>query len=154
MLPNNKLIRWLGVIPLAAGLYLGGYPSYAQPVFFYQYLGRLCVRIFAGKGIATYHVLAAALLILGIIMCAPVQRGLSSKPLRWLGSISMGIFVLHVTLMQFLGRPLQNLFLNMGMSYPLMVLIVYLILLTALLLLAWAFHHTVERLLDRILLRF
>lgn len=153
-LADTGKVRLLGVIPLLAGLYLGGYPSYAQPVFFYRYLGRLCAHIFAGKGIATYHILAAGLLILGVIMCVPVQRFLSARPLQWLGSISMGVFVLHVTVMQFMGRPLQNLFLGMGMSYALMVLVVYLILLTALLLLAWGFHHTVERLLDKILARF
>lgn len=154
VLADSRRVRRLALIPLAAGLYLGGYPSYAQPVFFYRYLGRLCSHIFAGKGIATYHVLAAALLILGIIMCKPVQRGLSVKPLRWLGSISMGVFVLHVTVMQFVGRPLRDLFLGMGMSYPLMVLAVYLILLVLLLLLAWGFHNTVERLQEKVLSRF
>ena len=154
VLADNRRNRWLALIPLAAGLYLGGYPSYAQPVFFYRCLGRLCQHIFAGKGIATYHVLAAALLILGIIMCKPVQRGLSVKPLRWLGSVSMGVFVLHVTVMQFVGRPLQNMFLGMGMSYPLMVLVVYLILMVLLLLLAWGFHNTVERLQEKLLSRF
>lgn len=75
------------------------------------------------------------------------------KPLQWLGSISMGVFVLHVTVMQFVGRPLQKMFLEMGMSYPLMVLVVYLILLVLLLLLAWGFHNTVERLQGKILSR-
>ena len=154
VLADSRRVRRLALIPLIAGLYLGGYPSYAQPVFFYRYLGRLCSHIFAGKGIATYHVLAAALLILGIIMCPPVQRGLSVKPLRWLGSISMGVFVLHVTVMQFVGRPLRDMFLGMGMSYPLMVLAVYLILLVLLLLLAWGFHNTVERLQEKVLSRF
>lgn len=154
VLSDSRRIRWLALIPLAAGLYLGGYPSYAQPVFFYRYLGKICAHIYAGKGIATYHVLAAGLLILGIIMCAPVQRWLSARPLQWLGSVSMGVFVLHVTVMQFLGRPLQKLFLGMGMSYALMVLIVYLILLPTLLLLAWGFHNTVERLLSKLLSRF
>lgn len=153
VLADSRRNRWLALIPLAAGLYLGGYPSYAQPVFFYRYLGKLCSYIFANKGIATYHVLAAALLILGIIMSNPVQRGLSAKPLQWLGSISMGVFVLHVTVMQFVGRPLQNMFLEMGMSYPLMTLVVYLILLVLLLLLAWGFHNTVERLQEKILSR-
>lgn len=153
VLADCRRIRWLALIPLAAGLYLGGYPSYAQPVFFYRYLGKLCSHIFANKGIATYHVLAAALLILGIIMSNPVQRGLSAKPLQWLGSISMGVFVLHVTVMQFVGRPLQNMFLEMGMSYPLMTLVVYLILLVLLLLLAWGFHNTAERLQEKILSR-
>ena len=136
---------------MAAGLYLGGYPSYAQPVFFYRYLEKLCPHIYMGKGIATYHVLAAGLLILGIIMCAPVQRGLSIKPLQWLGSISMSVFVLHIIVLQFAGRPLQDLFLKMGMSYPLMVLIVYLILLVVLLALAWGFKNTVERMQSKIL---
>lgn len=148
---ESRRIRWLGAAFLAAGLYLGGYPSYAQPVFFYRYLGKLCTHIYANKGIATYHVLAAGLLILGIIMCVPVQRGLSTKPLQWLGSISMGVFVLHVTVLQFVGRPLRDLFLGMGMGYPLMALIVYLILLAALLLLAWGFKNTVERLLGKFL---
>ena len=76
------------------------------------------------------------------------------KPLRWLGSVSMGVFVLHVTVMQFVGRPLQNMFLGMGMSYPLMVLVVYLILMVLLLLLAWGFHNTVERLQEKLLSRF
>lgn len=154
VLAGGRHSGWLALIPLAAGLYLGGYPSYAQPVFFYRYLGRLCPYIYAGKGIATYHVLAAALLILGIIMCKPVQRGLSVKPLRWLGTISMGVFVLHVTVMQFVGRPLRDMFLGMGMSYPLMVLAVYLILIVLLLLLAWGFHNTVERLQEKLLSRF
>ena len=143
--------RWLGLIPLAAGLYLGGYPSYAQPVFFYRYLEKLCSHIYMGKGIATYHALAAGLLILGIIMCVPVQRGLSSRPLQWLGSISMSVFVLHIIVLQFAGRPLRDLFLKMGMSHPLMVLIVYLILLAVLLVLAWGFKNTVERLQSKIL---
>ena len=151
---DSRRVRWLALIPLAAGIYLGGYPSYAQPVFFYRYLGKLCTHIYANKGIATYHALAAGLLILGIIMCVPAQRGLSTKPLQWLGSISMGVFVLHVTVLQFVGRPLRDLFLGMGMSYPLMVLIVYLILLVVLLLLAWGFKNTVERLQNKILLRF
>lgn len=153
VLADSRRVRWLALIPLVAGLYLGGYPSYAQPVFFYRYLGKLCPYIYANKGIATYHALAAALLILGIIMSNTAQRGLSVKPLQWLGSISMGVFVLHVTVMQFVGRPLQKMFLEMGMSYPLMVLVVYLILLVLLLLLAWGFHNTVERLQGKILSR-
>lgn len=142
-----------GADPLGGRPVSGGYPSYAQPVFFYRYLGKLCPYIYANKGIATYHALAAALLILGIIMSNTAQRGLSVKPLQWLGSISMGVFVLHVTVMQFVGRPLQKMFLEMGMSYPLMVLVVYLILLVLLLLLAWGFHNTVERLQGKILSR-
>ena len=149
---NSRRIRWLALIPLTAGVYLGGYPSYAQPVFFYRWLGKLCTQIFANKGIATYHILAAGLLILGIIMCVPVQGVLSARPLQWLGSISMSVFVLHSTVIQFVGRPLQELFLGMGMSYPLMVLVVYLILLVVLLLLAWGFKNTVERLTNKILL--
>lgn len=151
---ESRRIRWLALIPLAAGFYLGGYPSYAQPVFFYRYLGKLCTHIFANKGIATYHVLAAGLLILGIILCVPVQKALSAKPLRWLGAMSMDVFVLHAIVLQFVGRPLQDLFLGMGMSYSLMVLVVYLILLVVLLLLAWGFKNTVGRLQDKILLRF
>ena len=64
----------------------------------------------------------------------------------------MSVFVLHSTVIQFVGRPLQELFLGMGMSYPLMVLVVYLILLVVLLLLAWGFKNTVERLTNKILL--
>lgn len=154
MLKDNRRNRWLALVPLLAGLYLGGYPSYATPVFFYRYLGEICTHIYANKGIATYHILGAGLLILGILMCVPVQRALSVKPLRWLGSISMGVFVLHVTVLQFVGRPLRDWFLGMGMEYPLMVLIVYLILLILLLLLAWGFKNTVERLLEKGLRRF
>ena len=153
ILVDSRRVRRLALIPLMAGLYLGGYPSYAQPVFFYHYLGRIYPYIFGNKGIATYHILAAALLILGIIMSNPVQRGLSVKPLQWLGSLSMGVFVLHIIVLQFVGRPLQNMFLEMGMSYPLMTLAVYLILLVLLLLLAWGFHNTVERLAEKILSR-
>ena len=153
-LKDNRRNRWLALVPLAAGLYLGGYPSYATPVFFYGYLGKLCTYIYANKGIATYHTLGAGLLILGILMSIPVRRGLSARPLRWLGSISMGVFVLHVTVMQFVGRPLRDWLLEMGMEYPLMVLIVYLILTAVLLLLAWGFKSTVERLLEKALRRF
>lgn len=153
VLSDSRHIRWLALIPLSAGLYLGGYPSYAQPVFFYRYLGKINTLIFKGGLTATYHVLAAALLIWGIIMCAPLQKWLSAKPLQWLGSVSVGVFVLHVTVIQFLGRPLQKLFLGIGMPYALMVLIVYLILLPALLLLAWGFRNTVEHLTNKALSR-
>ncbi len=151
---DSRLVRWLAVPVLLAGLYLGGYPSYATPVFFYRYLGKLSTHIYANKGIATYHLLGAGLLILGILMSPTVQRGLSVKPLRWLGSISMGVFVLHVTLMQFVGRPLRDWLSGKGMSYPLMVLTVYLILLVLLLLLAWGFHNSVERLQEKLLKMF
>lgn len=151
VLSDSRRIRWLALIPLAAGLYLGGYPSYAQPIFFYRYLGKIRVHIFAGRGIATYHVLAAGLLILGIIMCMPVQRWLSARPMQWLGSVSMGVFVLHITVLQFLGRPLKKLFLGIGMPYALMILVIYLILLPVLLLLAWGFRNTVERLTNKVL---
>lgn len=102
-----------------------------------------------GKGIATYHILGAGLLILGILMSIPVQRGLSARPLRWLGSVSMGVFVLHVTVMQFAGRPLRDWLLGMGLSYPLTVLLVYLALLAVLLPAAWGFKNSVERLLEK-----
>lgn len=151
---DSRLTRWLAVPVLLAGLYLGGYPSYATPVFFYRYLGKLSAHIYANKGIATYHLLGAGLLILGILMSPPTQRGLSARPLCWLGSISMGVFVLHVTVMQFVGRPLRDWLLGMGMNYPLMVLIVYLTVLLLLLLLAWGFHITVERLQERVLKMF
>lgn len=153
VLKDNRRNRWLAVVPLAGGLYLGGYPSFAAPVFFYQYLGKLCTHIYANKGIATFHTLGAGLLILGILMSGPVQRGLSAKALRWLGSVSMGVFVLHVTVMQFVGRPLRDWLLGMGMDYALMVLVVYLILTAILLLLAWGFKNTVERLLEKALRR-
>lgn len=146
---ENRKLRFLGLLPLVAGIYLGGYPSGTQPVFFYRYLAKLCS--FTLKMIPTYHVLGAGLLILGIILCAPAQRALSAKPLRWLGSVSMGIFTLHAILIQFAGRPLRDLFLSMGMGYPLMTLSVWLILCAILLLLAWGFKHTVERFCDKVL---
>lgn len=154
LVKDNRRYRWAALFPLAAGLYLGGYPSFAAPVFFYQYLGKLCTQIYANKGIATFHTLGAGLLILGILMSGAVQRGLSARPLRWLGSVSMGVFVLHVTVMQFVGRPLRDWLLGMGMDYALMVLVVYLILTAVLLLLAWGYKNTVERLLEQVLRRF
>ncbi|GFH93513.1 hypothetical protein IMSAGC003_00039 [Lachnospiraceae bacterium] len=149
VLADNRRNRWLALLPLVGGLYLGGYPSYATPVFFYRYLGKLCPYIYGGKGIATYHILGAGLLILGILMSVPVQRGLSARPLRWLGSVSMGVFVLHVTVMQFAGRPLRDWLLGMGLSYPLTVLLVFLALLAVLLPAAWGYKNSVERLLEK-----
>lgn len=148
---ESRQVRWLGLIPLAAGLYLGGYPSYAQPVFFYRYLGKIGTHILANRTIFFYHILGAGLLVLGIVLCVPVQKALSVKPLKWLGSISMSVFVLHIIVLQFVGRPLRVLFLGTGMSYPLAVLLIYLILLVVLLLLSWGYKNTVERLCDKIL---
>ncbi|MDE7223326.1 MAG: acyltransferase family protein [Acetatifactor sp.] len=151
---ENRRVRWLGLIPLAAGLYLGGYPSYARPVFFYRYLEKIGTHVLAGRSIFFYHILAAGLLILGIVLCVPMQKALSARPLRWLGSISMSVFVLHIIVLQFVGRPLRVLLLGTDMSYPLAVLFIYLFLLAALLLLAWGYKNTVERLCDKILLWF
>lgn len=47
VLADNRRNRWLALLPLVGGLYLGGYPSYATPVFFTDIWGNY-VRIFTG----------------------------------------------------------------------------------------------------------
>lgn len=149
--PAGRGVRCLGVLSLTAGLYLGGYPSYAQPVFFYRILGNFADSYMPNKGMPTYHAAAAFLAILGVILCQPAQKALSTRPLQRLGSLSMGVFVLHVVAIQFIGWPLRWLILETQIDYPLAALIIYLIILAVLLLLAQGFRSTVERLLEKVL---
>lgn len=101
--PKKFLSLALGICLILAGLFFGGYPSYAAPDnFVYGFVQRLPGNIFLSHGVASF------LLILGI-MLLPSTVILSSKILGFLGDISFAVFLVHTIYINLLSYYLTDL---------------------------------------------
>ena len=133
-----KWFHWIpGVLLLAAGVFLGGYPSGVKPDNVYRYLGDVYF--------IDVHIVAACLTLYGLWSLKCLQKLLSVKPFRWLGKISYCVYLLHIPLL-FAVSPRLFMALKDRVGYDRSVLITGGASLVLLVLTAWLYRLTVEKL--------
>ncbi|UOQ71643.1 acyltransferase family protein [Hymenobacter cellulosilyticus] len=135
---------WLGIGLLAAGVFLGSYPtadvirvddtlySFLQP----DWLGN-------ERAIQLWHLLGATLLLLAVFALPGVQRLLSSRALRGLGAVSFSLYLLHFLV---LGSFSSAVFLALqpALDYHLSVALTGLATLPVLALVSYAMYRLVD----------
>lgn len=89
---------WLPL--LAAGVYAGSYPSYHTHIdgTIYAALSRLPRDI--------PQTIGALLIFMAVMVAAPIQRWLGTRPLHFLGQISFSLYLTHLILIGSLGSTL------------------------------------------------
>lgn len=127
---------FVGSVTLAIGILLGGYPSGVEPTNFYMIL----------KNVNAWdlHAVGAFLTLFGIWNCEKMQLFLSGRIAQWLGSISYGVYLLHIPLLFSLTTSIF-LFFETHLNYTYAVLISLLISLPVLICVAWMYNLVVER---------
>lgn len=91
---KNKFMifnKYLGFILLIVGVFLGGYPSGVIPNNVYSFLN--------GGTHVTWHILGAFLTIYGLCSSKLLQKVLSMRIFKNLGSISYSIYLIHIPLL-------------------------------------------------------
>ncbi|MDD3370033.1 MAG: acyltransferase family protein [Lachnospiraceae bacterium] len=137
-----------GVLLLFAGLYLGGYPSYVQPMNFYRHFGFYVHRVVDAYQII--HCFGAVCLLAGLFLWSAPGKVLSTGIFQQLGKISFSIYLLHIMVIQYIGYYLMDTLMEITGNYSLTGIIVYLILLSILVLVSALFHGSIERCCDKI----
>ncbi|MCB2408970.1 acyltransferase family protein [Hymenobacter lucidus] len=135
---------WVGILLLLAAVFFGSYPTaelirvddtiygFLQP----DWLGN-------ERAIQLWHLMGAALLLLGVFALPGLQRILSSRWLRGLGMVSFSLYLLHFLV---LGSFSSVVFLALQarFSYGLSVLLTVLATLPVLGLVSWAMYRLVD----------
>ncbi len=134
---------------ILAGLFLGGYPSYVLPENIYAPLYRVFMFICRDNSFNSavmIHSVGAFLLFSGVAVWQETGLGslLSSKFFSFLGSISLGVYLLHMMWIDYLGYYLMDRF-NMSLGSRMSAACVVLpVLLAAVILSAVIFRKIVE----------
>lgn len=99
----NILEQLFGVFLLIFGLYAGSYPSVVAPGRALKWVGQplsyLAGFVEAIDVGQTIHMLAAAMIVAGIWMTSYVKKALEWKPVLYLGTISYGVYLVHIPLL-------------------------------------------------------
>lgn len=90
---NKSIIfnKYLGYILLIVGIFLGGYPSGVIPNNIYSFLN--------GETYITWHIIGSFLTIYGLWSSKLIQKILSMRIFKNLGSISYSIYLIHIPLL-------------------------------------------------------
>lgn len=100
-------LRIVSVMLIIFGLLLGSYPNADVTGTWYElirfdYFGTLHYQL--------YHVIGAALLMLGLLYFRPLQWVLSRRPMVWIGKISFAMYVMHFIVITSLSSYLFTVF--------------------------------------------
>lgn len=133
----------LGGACIVLGLFLGGYPTEMYPTNYYQVLaGRLPYFIHASR---FYHMIGAALLIFGIMLCANVQRLLSARILLSLGKISYAVYLVHMPIICSFSTSFFKWLYVRNSNYAVVAGITFLLTIILILCCAAIFYYIVEK---------
>lgn len=83
--------KYVGIILVIVGLFLGGYPSGVIPNNIYSVLN--------GNAYVFIHVIGAFLFLYGVWSCKGIQKIFSLPIFRALGKISYAVYLLHIPLL-------------------------------------------------------
>lgn len=143
---SNKKSIIIGLLLIFIGLIIGGYPTEFKPTNFYEVLNithiskHIPLHVF-------WHIIGAFMVCFGITMIPIIQKTLSNKVFKFLGTISFYVYVLHEVarkLVYFL-LPKISLFCN---SYMLISIIGLIIMLLISIALAIIFTKYVQKYID------
>lgn len=88
--------RWIGMICLLLGIFLGGYPSGVMPTNIYRYLNFLPPEISAFQ---LWHIFGAFFTVYGLWNLVYVCKVLECRFMQFLGKISYAIYLIHIPLL-------------------------------------------------------
>ena len=151
-----KSKKWLaivlGIVLLVFGIYLGGYPSYqapeACPTTYYRWLDFFYYRV---PGIMEImHAFGAFFLVWAFLLLSPLAKAFSCKPLKWLGSISYGVYALHPIPLEILTYRLAGVFAKIVEGRDLICLMTFIALLIIVLIMSQLFKMTVEKYVNKL----
>ena len=141
--PRRAIVPFLLLI-IIAGCYLGGFPSYSIDSPYYSILPSVPGLPFY----VMYHAFGAFLLVLGLMLWHEFNIKsvfLCKNPAQLLGRFSMGVFLIHSLVIDFLGYYLVDR-MSAAIGSPAVAGLLVLVIVTALiLLLSWAFNLAVEK---------
>ena len=92
--PNLKYSRLTLLMSLLTGLVLGAVPLFGSTPTFYS--GLSIPFLPAANLLVLPHVIGAALVLFAVVSSQSLQRGLSTRPMRYLGKISFSMYLVHV----------------------------------------------------------
>ena len=150
VLSQKKALLPLFLVLLLAGLWLGGYPSYAEPAGAYRLFSFLVVR---NNGTSVVLHIAGAFLILAALHlwhAASLPSPLSTRPFAFLGRNCYPIFMLHMLWIEYLGYYLMDRLSGTTGHYNLSAVLVYFCLFILLMISADLFHKSIERACDQL----
>lgn len=127
---------------LGTAFVLGAYPVGHEPDNAYRILNHLPDRL---NPVYFYHMLAAALLIMGIWLLEPLGKALSKKPVLFLGKISYSLYLVHIPVIYSLSAWLLVKFMAGTGNYNLSAGLSFAISLPVMILLAWLFYRFIEK---------
>ena len=138
----KPLVIILGVILLALSVILGGYPTYYISDNFYKYFNKLRENI--ANFYVVMHGLGAFCLVLSVYFLKPFAQFLSLKVFRFLGDISMGIYLIHIMVIEYFGYFFLDV-LKQKMAFIPAFWVAFLVVCVITLLLAWCSKNTIEK---------
>lgn len=150
---NKKIAYPLGVLLLLLGLYLGGFPSYANPaacpIKWYPLFQGAFDAIPSFFEIA--HGVGALAFCASFFMLPLLAKAFSIKPLKWLGSVSFAVYMLHPIFLElwayfFIGRVALVTDLRGVICF-----VTFVILLVLILLFSHLFTNTVEKACNKVI---
>lgn len=133
--------KWIGVLCLAIGLFLGGYPSGVQPVNVYKFLN------FLPKEILTYqfwHIVGAFFTVYGIWNIPIVQKVLKCSGCQFLGRISYSIYIIHIPFIFSVSCYIFGQLVGREVGYLDSVMITFIFSIAIVLIMAYFYHRYVE----------
>ena len=148
--PEKQVYRIIiSVLLILLGLFCGGYPSYVVPENIYAPLYKLFMficRDSSDNSAVMIHSIGAFALFSGVALWQEtgLKSVLSTKLFSFLGSISLGVYLLHMMWVDYLGYYLMDRFESSLGSRMSAGGIVFLILLAAVMLSAVVFRKLVE----------
>lgn len=138
---RGKKYQFLWMLVLAAGLFLGGYPSGIEPTNIYRVLW---LPAYLTK-FQFFHIVGAFFTVLGILYLQLVQRFLSFKGFLWLGRNAFALFLVHIPILFSLSTTLLiNIHSRMG-GYQKPLAVVFLFTTATVLTASNLFHRIVEK---------
>lgn len=142
MKAHKKACVCAGILMLGTAFVLGAYPVGHEPDNAYRILNHLPDRL---NPVYFYHMLAAALLIMGIWLLEPLGKALSGKPVLFLGKISYSLYLVHIPVIYSLSAWLLVRFMAGTGNYNLSAGLSFAISLPVMILLAWLFYRFIEK---------
>ena len=137
--------RLAGGFCIAAGLFLGGYPSFAIPHNGYRIFDFLLYNI--DEAYQLIHSTGALLLVYGLFLIYSRKKDgiLTARPFQWLGKRSYSVFLVHVIVINTFSYLLSEKLLACGVGYLTSVIITVPLTVALVLLLSALFYRFAEQ---------
>lgn len=144
---RKKYKLYVGALFIVVGNLFGGYLSYVIPINKYDLLNHLPAQISVSN---FYHVIGAALLILGIWLYVPVSKFMNCKICKFLGKISFAIYIIHIPVLFSVGTGVFQALYKINHRYNVDSLLTLIVMMVSLVVLAYVFSMLVEKPCDKL----